>query len=190
MPTYFDPSATDNFLKHCGKREIANYEQFLHVQQRKSSPLNKHTFIKRDISYFGIDVFKDVCCRLVVHGKGLIYGWTHSVIVLDFLSIKHWPCPRLLIAYASFTPVQNSLTGGGFPKQDPLWNPFPHTTNLICSRHPWIYRGKTFENLNKWKYNYESFWLKTLWQQKIFFIMSTFFVSVTMFFKSRMLQIQ
>ena len=67
MKMLSDASAADEFWKNCGKCRNY-YEQFITMSSTLS---NIYTFLIRDFSYLWWYVFKVVCWRFVVCGKGL-----------------------------------------------------------------------------------------------------------------------
>ena len=77
IQTLSDASATDNFWKHCGKREkflmMSNFSFCQNIQLSFQLYSTKnHMFIDRDFPYFCLNVFKVICCKFSVRVKALI----------------------------------------------------------------------------------------------------------------------
>ena len=59
------------------KGEIAQNKQFLLLPKCIQLFFSNHTFILKEFSCLHLEVFKFVCCRFVVCGKGLKKGMFH-----------------------------------------------------------------------------------------------------------------
>ena len=78
---------------------------------------NNNPFICRECSYFCPDVFKVICCRFVVCGKGLnIYKIRHVTMThkdIGYVSLDlSFPTYRRMLTHLQKTTFENNMTKG------------------------------------------------------------------------------
>ena len=137
------------------KEEIAQNEQFLLLPQCFPLLVISYPFNYRDFQFFGQNMFKVACCRIVVWGKGLI-----SVIMLNKLClICKMPIYTILSHNAETLSHIQRFCSRKIRKY--LLNPFPHPDAFwrLCSRRL----------------------SKTFWQKEKLLIMSIFSICYNVF---------
>ena len=112
-------AADNNYWKHCDKSKNYSKQVTSSFATIFSTPFNKYIIIYRDFLYYCLDVFKDVCCYLVVCGKGLIISSYAIIHQLSFENLwgdrfsirKYW---NLILIYIELKKVKIVLPINGW----------------------------------------------------------------------------